>query len=132
MVSFLSVLLLIFACRPEPAARPPSSNPDKPVEVQIDFNGHGENKQFPVTWSPGITAFSCLKQLEADGKLAVASKGRGSQTLLTAIDGLENQWSAGDNWVFIVNERLGDRSSAVFELQPGDHLVWRFGKYKPD
>ncbi len=131
-VCLLCSLLATASCRNDSQASKPPSDSSKLVEVQIDFNGHGENKQFPVSWSSGQTAFSCLKQLEANGKLTVASKGSGSQTLLTAIDGLENRWSAGDNWVFTVNDRLGDRSSAVFDLRPGDRLIWRFGKYKPD
>ncbi len=125
-------LLALASCQNDSQIAQPPIISSKPIELQIDFNGHGENKQFPVSWSNGVTAFSCLKQLEASGKLTVDSKGSGSQTLLTAIDGLENRWSAGDNWVFTVNDRLGDRSSAVFDLRPGDRLIWRFGKYKPD
>ena len=127
----LIAIVAISGCRGErrSVAVPPSQ--EKPVEVQIDFNGHGQNKQFHIDWSPNATAYSCLEQLQTDGKLKVTGRGSGDQTMLTAIDGLENLWAAGDNWIYFVNDGLGDRSSAVFELKPGDRVVWRFGKYAP-
>ena len=124
-------LLLVSACAKEKTP-PVRSTPAAPVQLLVDFNGRGENKQFQVDWNSELTAFDCLRQLAAADKLTLASRGDGAQTLVTAIDGLENQWSAGDNWIYTVNDRLGDRSSAVFPLSPGDRLVWRFGKYKPE
>jgi Domain of unknown function (DUF4430) len=127
----LCLIVAIFGCRGERSTVPSPLDSGKPVDVQIDFNGQAPNKQFHIDWSPKLTAFGCLEQLQARGKLHVASRGIGDQTLLTAIDGLENLWAAGDNWIYYVNDQLGDRSSAVSELQPGDRVVWRFGKYAP-
>lgn len=118
-------------CRNEPKPVPTPAIDGKPIEIQIDFNGRGTNKQFHVEWSPDLTVFGCLEKLQADGQLAVARRGTGDQTLLTSIDGLENLWAAGDNWIYYVNDRMGDRSSAVYALAPGDVVVWRFGKYEP-
>lgn len=116
---------IFVGCHREPVA-PRASGP---VQVLIDFNGRGANKQFQVEWHDGDTAFSCLKRLEAQGRLKVVSTGSGNMTLLTAIDDVENLKAAGDNWIYLVNDKLGDRSSAVCNLNPGDRLVWRFGKY---
>ena len=127
----LIALVAISGCRRESQRPADTFAPGKTVEIQIDFNGHGQNKQFHMDWSPGLTALGCLERLQADGKISLASKGAGDQTLLTAIDGLENLWAAGDNWIYLVNESLGDRSSAVFDLKPGDRVLWRFGKYAP-
>jgi hypothetical protein len=124
--------IVMLACERKPAPgilRPAAA---APIDLKVDFNGRRDNKQFPVDWRAGMTAFSLLELLAAEGQLHVSHRGHGNQTLVTAIDGLENQWGAGDNWIFTVNGRLGDRSSAVFELRPGDRVVWRFGKYAPD
>jgi hypothetical protein len=131
-LSGVLAVALIAACGPSPVTRNDVPVESGQVQVLIDFNGHAENKQFPMTWKTGLTAFGCLESLQVEGKLKVESRGTGSQTLLTAIDGLENRWSAGDNWIYLVNDRLGDRSSRVFELNSGDRVVWRFGKYTPD
>ncbi len=127
----LIAIVAIAGCLGERGSVTAPTPPGKPVEVQIDFNGHGQNKQFHIDWSPNLTAFSCLERLQVDGKLKVTSRGTGNQTMLTSIDGLENLWAAGDNWIYYVNDHLGDRSSTVSELQPGDRVVWRFGKYAP-
>lgn len=66
------------------------------------------------------------------GDVKFESSGSGETAFVKAIDGVENEKAAGDNWTFKVNGKLGDRSSGVFELKPGDDVVWRFGAYAPE
>jgi hypothetical protein len=101
------------------------------VQLQIDFNGRAENKQFHIDWKDNLTVFACLEELQREGKLTMASRGAGAETFLIAIDGLENSGGGGDNWVYYVNDRLGDASAGVSQLQPGDRVEWRYGAYAP-
>ena len=43
-----------------------------------------------------------------------------------------DQASAGDNWVYRVNGVLGDKSSGLYRVNPGDHVIWGFGKYSAE
>lgn len=131
VILILGASLSLGGCRAERQSALPPTTSNRPIQIQIDFNGRGSNKQFGVDWTPELTVFGSLEQLQSTGQISVSRRGTGDQTLLTAIDGLENLWAAGDNWIYYVNDRMGDRSSAVYALQPGDVVVWRFGKYAP-
>ena len=50
---------------------------------------------------------------------------------IVSIDGVENEKSLGDNWVYRVNGSLGDTSAGLFPVRPGDTVEWTFGKYQP-
>jgi hypothetical protein len=60
-------------------------------------------------------------------QLSVDQKGSGQAAFLTSIDGVANQGADGKNWTFAVNGQSADRSFAVYELRPGDHVLWTFG-----
>jgi hypothetical protein len=43
---------------------------------------------------------------------------------------IDDKWSEGAglrNWTYSINDKLADRSFAVYELKPGDRVLWRFG-----
>jgi hypothetical protein len=54
--------------------------------------------------------------------------GDGQMSMLHAIDRDFNEWEGGRNWTNTVNDQMGDRSFAVYELKPGDRVLWTFGK----
>ena len=51
--------------------------------------------------------------------IEVIQKGSGQSAFLTAVDGVANEGADGNNWTYAVNGQSGDRSFAVYELQPG-------------
>ena len=57
--------------------------------------------------------------------------GTDATTFIVSIGGVENEKSLGDNWVYRVNGKLGDKSAGLFQVQPGDQIEWSFGKYEP-
>ena len=54
--------------------------------------------------------------------------GKGATLLVTEIDGIANQGGSGDemNWIYSVNEKKGNKSCGVRELQAGDVVLWKF------
>jgi hypothetical protein len=118
-------------CDSQRQRRDPAVVPAGQVQLQIDFNGRAENKQFHLDWKNDLTVFACLESLRRDGKLTITSRGSGAQAFVIAIDGLENSGAGGDNWIYYVNDQLGDASAGVRVLQPDDRVVWRFGPYAP-
>ena len=82
-------------------------------------------KTFTLPFQDGLTAFGILQAAE----VPVVSSGSGETCFVSEIDGIENEGSSGDNWIFMINQELGDRSSDAIALKPGDQVLWRFGDY---
>jgi hypothetical protein len=106
---------------PAPAA---NGVPQEKVKLAIDFGG-GRQKNFDaVAWRGGMTVADAMK---ASSGVAIAQKGSGQSAFVTSIDGVENQGADGQNWTYSVNGQIADRSYAVYELKPGDRVLWTFG-----
>ena len=104
--------------------------PAATVQVTIDY-GDGVQKVFKkIEWKAGLTAFDALTAAEKHPRgIKVMHQGKGETTLVTAIDDRKNE-GRGNNWTYEVGGKLGDRSAAVFELQAGDIVLWKFGPYQ--
>jgi Domain of unknown function (DUF4430) len=99
----------------------------KTVSLAIDY-GDGRREVYPsLDWHEGMMVAELFGR--ASG-IAVTLKGAGQGAFLTAIDGVANEGAEGKNWMYEVNEKSGDRSFAVYELRPGDRVLWTFGKQR--
>ncbi len=108
------------------------ADPDKPtVTVTIDY-GDGAQKRFTdIAWKKEMTVLDAMKVAEKHPRgIRMTYRGSGSTALLTKIDDLENE-GRGRNWIYRVNGELADRSFGIFELKPGDRVLWRFERYRP-
>lgn len=100
------------------------------VELEVVFKPERENLQVVVPCSADSTVFSILQRAENMGDLKFESIGLSDEMkFVTSIDGIDNQAGSGDNWVYRVNGKLGDKSSGVYDVHPGDQIQWTFGKY---
>lgn len=102
------------------------ANPDKAsgkVSLSIDF-GDGRQQDHPaISWRNGMTVADLLHEAS---ELTISQKGTGATAFLTGINGRENAGADGKNWLYEVNGQVGDRSFAVYELRPGDRVLWTF------
>lgn len=103
----------------------------KEVMVTVDY-GDGAQKRFPkIPWKKNMTAFDATMWAAKHPRgVAIERQGKGSFTLVTKIDDLKNGGAAKKNWIFRVNDELGDKSCGVFSLQAGDRVLWSFEKYR--
>ena len=108
----------------EPAA------PLKTVRLTIDY-GDGVQKVFSgLPWKEEATVFAALEAAAKHPRgIKFEHRGRGATTLITSIDDLKNE-GRGRNWLYEVNDKLGETSCAIAELKPGDAVLWRFDTYK--
>jgi len=117
--------------RPKSAASSASQN-GPAIALTIDF-GDGFQKRFPaLAWEPGMTVLDALRAATRHPRgIGLESVGKGAMTLITAIDGVGNQGGGTGtrNWIYRVNGRQATRSCAVFELRPGDRVLWAFTFY---
>jgi hypothetical protein len=60
--------------------------------------------------------------------LAIRQQGSGASAFLTQINDAPNEGADGRNWTYQVNGQHADRPFAAYELQPGDAVLWRYGK----
>ena len=100
------------------------------VKLTIDY-GDGVQKVFTaIPWDDKLTALAALEAAARHERgIKFQHKGKGATTFVFAIDELKNEGS-GSNWIFEVNGKLADKSCGIFALQPGDAVLWRFGKYR--
>jgi hypothetical protein len=104
--------------------------PEKAVQLTIDY-GDGVQKTFTaIEWKEKQTVLDVLEAAEKHPRgIKFKHRGNGATVLVTAIDDVANK-AGGDSWLYEVNGKLADRSCGVFEVQPGDKLLWKFGTYK--
>ena len=101
------------------------------VMVEIDFGSEKRMKSIPVVCSPDSTVLMSLERAQNMKMLKFESRGSGETAFVSAIDGVANEGSDGRNWIYRVNEKLGDKSAGIYAVGPGDTISWSFGD-KPD
>lgn len=94
------------------------------VELEID-TGEDTLLRFEVLWEKGMTVRDAVAQV-AKGDLTLVVQRDEEAAFLMELAGLANEGRGGRNWVFEVNGKWADRSFAVYELEPGDHVLWKF------
>lgn len=99
------------------------------VRLVVDY-GDGTTKIISgLPWSKGSTILDAMQAAAARPHgISFSYTGSGATAVLTKIDDAQNQGGGAGkkNWQYWVNATYGDRSFAVFELQAGDVVTWRF------
>jgi hypothetical protein len=113
----------------EPEVTPPAPAGDSAEQVwlTVDFGDGRRERYTAAAWRDGMTVGD-LMQDRRRADLQFAVKGSGTAAFLTSIQGVSNEGADGRNWTYTVNGKRGDRSYAVYELRPGDQVLWTFSK----
>jgi hypothetical protein len=93
------------------------------VAITIEFGGDKPALRKQIPWSPGMTVRNLLTSASFG---TLAEKGRGESAFLVGIAGVHNEGAGGRNWMYSVNGKRGDRSFAIYQLQPNDDVLWSF------
>ncbi len=109
---------------------PSDENASKEVKLTID-TGDPRVTTVKVPYAEKMTVRDVLKAAEPQGITAIY-QGEGEGALLLSLQGISNQGGGQEakNWIFYVNNKQATVSSAVYSLQPGDAIIWRFEKYE--
>lgn len=113
-----------------PAEEPDQAKQERTISLTVDY-GDGVQKVFPrLPWRQKMTVLQALQAAKKHRRgITFAYKGAGETGFLTQIDDLKNE-GRGANWIFRVNNQLGDKSFAAFQLNAGDAVLWKFGDYR--
>jgi hypothetical protein len=100
------------------------------VELVIDY-GDGVQKRFTrLSHVPQMTILDVLQAAQKHPRgIKFDYRGKGETGFLTRIDDVANE-GRGRNWIFRVNDKLGERSFAVEPVGAGDVVSWSFAKYQ--
>lgn len=98
----------------------------KAVRLVIDY-GDGVEKHFTrLTVTGQVTCLELMQQAKKHKRgISFKHQGKGATALLLEIDGVKNEGN-GKNWVFRINDQLGDRSFGIATVKAGDTLKWSF------
>lgn len=98
------------------------------VRVVIDYSD-GVQKHFTaIPWREGMTVRDALLAAQEHRRgVKFQERGSGATAFLTQLDDLKNEGS-GRNWIYRVNGQIADRSFAVYRLEAGDTVLWKFEK----
>ncbi len=101
------------------------------VELTVDLGDGKTAKKFEISPGKEETIFSAMEKVKKKhSNFTFEYKGKKSTLFVTSIAGLKNKGSKGNNWVFRVNGKMGDKSIGVYRVKKGDQVLWKFGKYK--
>ncbi len=104
------------------------------VQLVIEFKSDRKNISVDVPCSADSTVYTILERAQNLGDVKYKATGQTDPafTFVNSIGGVDNLAAKGDNWIYSVNGELGDKSSALYEVKPGDEVTWTFGKYEPE
>lgn len=127
---FFGLILLLALAATAPAQDLRKIPPEKAVQLTIDY-GDGVQKNFSaLEWKEKQTVLDLMQLAEKHPRgIKFKHRGAGATALVTAIDDVASR-AGGDSWLYEVNGKLADRSCGVYEIQPGDKVLWKFGTYK--
>lgn len=113
---------------PATVARPPEAA-GRTVALTIDYGDGRRISLEPVAWRQGMTVYDLTREApRSDLRLKVL--GSGESAFLASLDGIENEGADGRNWTYAVDGKMADRGFAVYELEPGNQVLWTFGKQR--
>jgi hypothetical protein len=99
------------------------------VRLVIDYSDGVEKHFNAIAWKSGMTVMDVMLAAKKHPRgINFEHKGKGATALLTKIDDVDNE-GRGLNWLYRVNDQPGDRSIGIFEVKPGDTVLWKFDKY---
>ena len=114
----------------KPQSTPPQAEAvnERAERVLLSINyGDGRLQNVTVEWRDGMTVADVLQQ---EPRISLVTNGSGQSAFLTALNGVANEGAGGRNWTYTVDGKYADRSFAVYELQPNDHVLWTFAAQK--
>jgi hypothetical protein len=92
------------------------------VLLTVNF-GNGQLVHETADWREGMTVADALQN---NRSISFLTEGSGNSAFLTSLNGVMNEGAGSRNWTYTVNGKYADRSFAIYELRPNDHVLWTF------
>lgn len=127
-----ALVALSFSCLlASPGVAAAAERQAKTIKLVIAYEKGFEKCYSEIPWTAGMTVLDAMRIVEKHPQpTRFKFRGKGETTFLTQIDDVENQGARGDNWIYRINGKLGDRSFAIQKLESSDTILWSFGRYQ--
>lgn len=125
------MLMLVGCSQPGTATEKAAGEKTIQISIEVKFNGHGEDRTLECEVAEGTTVFGALRQLNDSNQISAQLSGSGETGFVSSIGNVA-QDKDGQGWKFRVNQELGKASCDMYSLSEGDHVIWSFGRYKPE
>ncbi len=126
-IAILSLIALCVAGCDSSATKVGATREIGTVTLDVNFGTEKSSLSIDVVCSPESTVLLSLERAQNMKKLKVKFRGSGETAFVTSIGGVENEGADGKNWIFRVNDQLGDKSAGIYSVKPGDKISWSFG-----
>ncbi len=133
-LGMLLLLVWFSGCRGENTTETHSTQtlPAIDVKLTIDYGSLAAAKSLAASVPGQSTVLELMEMLQRRGDLAFAYRGSGAQAFLLSIDGVDNGGAGADNWIFRIDEKLGNASFGAVRLHDGARVAWTLGEYQPE
>jgi hypothetical protein len=98
----------------------------QPLQIVLLTINFGDGRPLLNESSDWHEAMTVGDLLNTEPRISFVTQGTGAAAFLTQLNGVTNEGTGGRNWVYSVNGKRADRSFAVYELRPNDHVLWTF------
>ncbi|UUO05583.1 DUF4430 domain-containing protein [Blastopirellula sp. J2-11] len=107
-----------------------SAEPEKTVEVVIDFGDGSEIHYTQIPWKKAENVFTATQTASQHPRgFELQARGSDETRFVFSIADVKNEGN-GRNWIFRVNDKLATRSCELVEIAPDDVVLWRFQRYE--
>lgn len=108
-----------------PVEVPEETPASESVKLTIDF-GNGATRAFEsLPWKQGMTvADLMLAAKDFRPGIQYKTKGEGKAAFLESLEGVVGGGANERNWLYRVNGEHANKSYGVYELKPGDDVLW--------
>ena len=101
----------------------------RPLRLTIEFGDRREPVTGSIEYTENLSVLNLLMAVTSEKRIKVDFRGSGSTAFVTAIDEIRGGEAGNEYWVFLVNDKLANEGSGTLVVNPGDHVLWRMGKY---
>lgn len=98
------------------------------VSLQIDFGDGKLQEVAAIEWRQGMTVADLMERASRSPHgIAFTHQGTGENGFLTSLGDVANAGAGGSNWIYQVNGQHAQIGFFLYQLQPGDTILWKFG-----
>lgn len=107
-------------------------DPSRGVTLAQELKGRSNNvEDVVVKYRPAMTVLDAMQDAaNTNAAWAFQYQGSGASAFLTKLGEQSNGGAAGLNWLYEVNGKRAIVSFGVLQLEPGDHVLWKFAPYE--
>lgn len=130
VLGIVAILAAAGTSRPSTALGAEPKAASATIQVVIDYGDGFQRRYTSIAWRNGMTVTDALQAVAKHPRgIASRVRGQGELAFVESIDAVGNEGGSGKNWIFYVNDRMGESSAGATEVPEGGVVAWKFEAY---